>query len=121
MSREGAKQTSVGGIGIVVVLLHEIFVLGGEAFPLDGGLGDVVIERLAAFLEGGEIGLRRGGHELLVDLGLFVFGVLNDLLAFRETAFDAAFFGEQRVAFGGLLAAAVLPGGLLRGGSLRLL
>ena len=49
-----------------IIALHEGFVLGGEAFPFEGGLGDVVIERLAAFLEGGEIGLRRGGHELLV-------------------------------------------------------
>ena len=86
--------------------------LGGEAFPLDGGLGDVVVERLAAFLEGGEIGLRRGFHELLVDLRLLVFGVLDDLLALGQTAFDAAFFGEQGVAFRGLLAAAVLTRGL---------
>ena len=96
----------------VVVFLHEVFVLGGEAFPLDGGLGDVVVERLAAFLEGGEIGLRRGFHELLIDLRLLVFGILDDLLALREAAFDAAFFGEQGIAFRGLLAAAVFADGL---------
>lgn len=104
-------QTSV----CVVVFLHEVFVFGGEAFPFDGGLGDVVVERLAAFLEGGEIGLRGGFHELLVDLRLLVFGVLDDLLAFRQTAFDAAFFGEQGVAFRGFLAAAVLARGLRLG------
>ena len=89
--------------------------LGGETFPFDGGLGDVVVERLAAFLEGGEIGLRRGFHELPVDLRLLVFGVLDDLLALRQAAFDAAFFGEQGVAFRGLLAAAVLARGLRLG------
>ena len=62
----------------------------------------------AAFLEGGEIGLRRGGHELLVDLGFFVFGVLDDLLALGQTAFDAAFFRQKRVAFRGFLAAVQL-------------
>jgi len=99
----------------LVVFLHEFFVFGGEAFPLDGGLGDVVVQRLAAFLEGGEVGLRGGFHELLVDLRLLVFGVLDDLLALRQAAFDAAFFGEQGVAFRGLLAAAVLARGLRLG------
>lgn len=92
---------------------------GGEAFPFEGGLGDVVVERLAAFLECGEIDLRRGFHELFVDLRLLVFGVLDDLLALRQAAFDAAFFGEQGVAFRGLLAAAVLARGLRLGLRLR--
>ena len=99
----------------VVVFLHELFVFGGEAFPFDGGLGDVVVEGLAAFLERGEIGLRGGFHELFVDLRLLVFGVLDDLLALRQAAFDAAFLGEQGVAFRGLLSAAVLARGLLLG------
>ena len=99
----------------IAVLLHEGFVLGGEAFPFDGGLGDVVVEGLAAFLERGEIGLRRGFHELFVDLSLLVFGVLDDLLALGQTAFDAAFFREQGVAFRGFLAAAVLADGLRLG------
>ena len=109
--REEAVKTSV----CVVVFLHEGFVLGGEAFPFDGGLGDVVVECFAAFLEGGEIGLRRGFHKLFVDLRLFVFGVLDDLLALRQSAFDAAFFGEQGVAFRRLFAAAVLARGLRLG------
>lgn len=99
----------------LVVLLHEVFVLGGESFPFDGGLGNVVVQRLAAFLEGGEVGLRGGFHELLVDLCLLVFGVLDDFLTFRQAAFDAAFFGEHGVAFRGLLAAAVLADGLRLG------
>ena len=102
-----------------VVFLHEFFVLGGEAFPFDGGLGDVVVERLAAFLESGEIGLRSGFHELFVDLRLLVFGVLDDLLALGQAAFDAAFFGEQGVAFRSLFAAAVLARGLRLGGRIR--
>ena len=106
-----AVKTSV----FLVVFLHEVFVFGGEAFPLDGGLGDVVVESLAAFLEGGEIGLRGGFHELLVDLRLLVFGILDDLLALGEAAFDAALFGEQGVAFRGLFAAAVLARGLRLG------
>ena len=86
----------------LVVFLHELFVFGGEALPFEGGFGDVVVEGLASFLERGEIGLRRGLHELLVDLRLLVFGVLDNLLALRQAAFDAAFFGEQGVAFRGL-------------------
>ena len=34
-------------------MFHENFVSGGEAFPFDGGLGDVVVEVLAAIPEGG--------------------------------------------------------------------